>query len=111
LAVADTRESESRYRGVVEDQTDLICRFTADGTLVFVNEAYCRFQAKTRKQLLGTNFFHGLTEGDREIPLQQFARLTPAEPTQAFDSKLALGNGKLIWQQCKVRALFDQVDH
>ncbi len=26
---------------------------------------------------------------------------------QAFDSKLLLGGGKLLWQQCTVRALFD----
>ncbi len=108
VAVRRTRESECRYRGVVEDQTDLICRFTPDGTLVFVNQAYCRFQGKTRQQLLGTSFFPTLAEQDREIPLQQFARLTPSDPIQAFDSKLLLGNGKLVWQQCAVRALFDE---
>src|ERR1035438_7093885 len=34
-------ESEKRLRTVVEDQTDLICRFKPDGTLSFVNRAYC----------------------------------------------------------------------
>ena len=40
---ADTalRESERRYRNVVEDQTEFISRFLPDGTHVFVNEAYC----------------------------------------------------------------------
>ncbi len=108
VAVRDTIESEKRYRGVVEDQTDLICRFRTDGTLIFVNQAYCRFQGKTREQLLGSNFFPSLSEQDREIPLHHFAQLTQAEPMQAFDSKLLLGNGKLFWQQCTVRALFDE---
>ena len=108
VAVRRTMESEKRYRGVVEDQSDLICRFLPDGKLVFVNQAYCRFQAKTREQLVGTNFFPTLTAQDREIPLQQFARMTPAEPMQAFDSKMLLGNGRLLWQQCTVRALFDE---
>ena len=31
--------SEARYRAIVEDQTELICRFLPDGTLTFVNEA------------------------------------------------------------------------
>jgi PAS domain S-box-containing protein len=109
VAVRDTRESERRYRAVVEDQTDLICRFRPDGTLTFVNEAYCRFHGRTREQLLSSNFFPALSEPDREIPLKQFARLTPAEPMQAFDNKLLLGEGKQLWQQCTVRALFD--DH
>src|SRR5580704_19486772 len=106
VAMRKTAESEQRYRAVVEDQTDLICRFRPDGTLVFVNQAFCRFHGKTREQLLGSNFFPTLMEQDREIPLLQFNKLTPDEPMQAFDNKLLLGNGRLLWQQCTVRALF-----
>jgi hypothetical protein len=111
VAMRKTEESEKRYRGVVEDQTDLICRFRPDGTLVFVNEAYCRFHDRTREQLLGSNFFPSMSVPDREIPLQQFARLTQAEPIQAFDNKLLLGDGRLLWQQCTARALFDDGGH
>ena len=107
IALSDTHESEKRYRGVVEDQTDLVCRFGTDGRLVFVNQAYCRFHGKTREQLIGTSFFPSLSELDREIPMQQFCSLTQADPIQAYDSKTLLGNGKLVWQQCTVRALFD----
>ena len=39
----ELRLSEERYRNVVEDQTEFICRFTPDGMLTFVNEAYCRY--------------------------------------------------------------------
>jgi two-component system cell cycle sensor histidine kinase/response regulator CckA len=108
VAVRNTAESEQRYRAVVEDQTDLIGRFSPDGALVFVNQAYCRFYGKTREQLLGSNFFPSLMEQDRDIPLQQFARLTPAQPMQSFDSKLRLGGGRILWQQCTVRALFGE---
>jgi two-component system, cell cycle sensor histidine kinase and response regulator CckA len=107
IAVRDTLESEKRYRGVVEDQTDLVCRFRPDGRLLFVNQAYCRFHGKSREQMIGTSFFPTLSEQDREIPMQEFRGLTPAEPIQAYDSKILLGNGKLVWQQCTVRALFD----
>jgi len=108
IAVRQTEESEKRYRGVVEDQSDLVCRFLPDGTLVFVNQAYCRFHGKTRGQLIGSNFFPSLMEQDREIPLQEFARMTPQEPMQSFDNKLLLDHGRLLWQQCTVRALFDE---
>ena len=106
-AVRATFESERRYRGVVEDQTDQICRFKPDGTLVFVNQAYCRFHGESREKLIGSNFFPTLPEQDREIPLGEFARLTPSTPIQTFDNKVVLGTGKFIWQQCMVRALFD----
>lgn len=44
---------EASYRGVVEDQIDLICRYRADGKLTFVNAAYAKFYGKRRAQLLG----------------------------------------------------------
>ena len=106
-AVRDTRESEKRYRGVVEDQTDLVCRFGPNGRLLFVNQAYCRFYGKKREQLIGSSFFPTLSEQDAEIPMQRFRSLTPEDPIQAYDSKILLGNGRLVWQQCTVRALFD----
>jgi len=43
---------EASYRGVVEDQSDLICRYTPDGKLTFVNGAYSRFLARKRLELL-----------------------------------------------------------
>ena len=47
---------EASYRGIVEDQFDLICRYKPDGTLTFVNGAYCRFYGKKRSELIGQPF-------------------------------------------------------
>ena len=109
-ALRGTIESEARYRGVVEDQTDLISRFTPDGTVVFVNQAYCRFYGEPREKLVGRSFFQSLPEQDRQIPLAEFARLTPANPIRTYDNKVVLRPGQFIWQQCTVRALFDSED-
>jgi two-component system cell cycle sensor histidine kinase/response regulator CckA len=106
-AIRATIESEKRYRGVVEDQTDLICRFKPDGILVFVNQAYCRFHGRKKEELIGTSFFANIPEQDREIPLGEFSRLSVAKPLQSFDNRLLLDDGQFIWQQCTVRALFD----
>jgi PAS domain-containing protein len=47
------RESEARYRTVVEDQTEFIARMDLDGTITFVNESYCRLLNKTSDELIG----------------------------------------------------------
>ena len=47
------RLSEARCRAVVEDQTELICRFEPDGTLIFVNEAYCRYCGMRSEEMIG----------------------------------------------------------
>jgi PAS domain S-box-containing protein len=47
---------EASYRGIVEDQTDLICRYRGDGRLTFVNAAYQRFFGQKRQELIGQPF-------------------------------------------------------
>lgn len=51
------RESEERYREVVESQTDLVLRFLPDATITFVNKAGCVFFGKNREALIGRNLF------------------------------------------------------
>ncbi|HEV2393107.1 MAG TPA: MASE1 domain-containing protein [Verrucomicrobiae bacterium] len=98
--------SEKRFRAVVEDQTDLICRFTPDGALTFVNGAYCRFRGKTREQLLGSNFFHTLSSQDADVPLSHFNSLPKEKPVITFDHRLTGPDSQVTWQQYTVRRLF-----
>lgn len=44
---------EASYRGIVEDQVDLICRYRPDGRLTFVNSAYARAFGRKRNELIG----------------------------------------------------------
>jgi PAS domain S-box-containing protein len=99
-------ESEKRLRAVVEDQTDLICRFKPDGTLSFVNRAYCQFHGKRKEELLGANFLHTLPVEDISIPLSWFEALPPEQPVVSFDHRVAGIDGLMVWQQYSVRRLF-----
>ena len=74
------RRSERRYRGIVEDQTELICRYQADTTLTFVNEAYARDRDRSIAELLGTRFIDVIPEEDRELTLRMIGSLAPENP-------------------------------
>jgi PAS domain S-box-containing protein len=101
-------ESEKRFRAVVEDQTDLICRFKPDGLLTFVNEAFCRFHGKGSGELIGSNFFQTLSVEDAAVPLSYINSLPAAEPVVSFDHRLH-GPDKLeVWHQYRVRRLFGE---
>jgi len=66
-AQLELRKSEERYRAVVEDQTELICRFYPDGSLTFANEAFYRYIANGKENLIGRNLFVLIPEIEEEI--------------------------------------------
>jgi PAS domain S-box-containing protein len=101
-------ESERRFRAVVEDQTDLICRFRPDGLLTFVNEAFCRFHGKTSAELIGTNFFQTLSQEDAAVPLSYINSLPADEPVVSFDHRLRSREDQVVWHQYRVRRLFEE---
>jgi integral membrane sensor domain MASE1 len=67
-AIRDLAISESRYRGVLDDQTEMVWRFTEEGTLTFVNDAYCKFHGKTKEELIGTKYLPMLSAEERDRP-------------------------------------------
>jgi PAS domain S-box-containing protein len=103
-------ESEKRFRAVVEDQTDLICRFKPDGLLTFVNDTFCRFHAKSRAELIGTNFFQTLSEEDAAVPLSYINSLPADEPVVSFDHRLHSPDDRVVWHQYRIRRLFQKKD-
>ncbi|MBP1929959.1 PAS domain S-box-containing protein [Methanolinea mesophila] len=101
------RESEQRYRNVVEDQTEFICRFLPDGTHVFVNEAYCRCFGKSREEVIGHRFIPGIPAGEG-MPIREHLRsLTPENPVAAISHRVILPDGTVQWQRWSDRAIFD----
>lgn len=104
----DLRQSESRYRGIVEDQTELICRFLLDGTLTFVNEAFCRYFDRSRSQLVGRSFLAKTSEDSRRLFLETISRLNHTNPVTTLTYQMVLPGGLTRWQQWTIRAIFDE---
>jgi len=101
------QESETRYRNVIEDQTEFISRFLPDGTHVFVNEAYCRYFKKERAEILGKKFRPVIPVDDQEFVRQSFLSLTKEHPVHTIDHRIIGPEGKIRWQQWSDRAIFD----
>ncbi|GBC61097.1 sigma-54-dependent Fis family transcriptional re gulator [Desulfonema ishimotonii] len=102
---AALRESEQRYRAVVEDQTELIRRFRPDGTLTFVNDACCRYFGKTREEMVGQNFLDMLPEEDREKMKIRLASMTPRRCVKTTEHRVIDRNGEIRWQRRTDRAI------
>jgi PAS domain S-box-containing protein len=100
-------ESEQRYRNVIEDQTEFICRFLPDGTHVFVNDAYCRHFGMPPEEIIGHRFRPKIPIGDRDDVKRFFASLTPDHPIDVIEHRIIMPDGSLRWQRWSDRAIFD----
>ncbi len=106
----ELKRSETRYRAIVQDQTDLVCRFLPDGTLTFVNQAYCRYFSKTESELVGISLpFLPATE--QQSFQESLARITPTQPVVVIEHASFSADGSIRWQQWFDRALFDEHGH
>ncbi len=99
--------SEARYRAIVEDQTELICRWLPDGTLTFVNEAYCRYFGRTREDLIGKTFMPLIPEEDRAPVEAHTASLGRERPMATSEHRVILPDGHLRWQHWTDRVIMD----
>jgi PAS domain S-box-containing protein len=100
-------ESERRYRNIVEDQTEFICRFLPDGTHVFVNDAYCRYFNKTREELVGTKYKPEMLKEDQALVSRQMASLTKEHPVDTNTQRIIAPDGTIRWQRWSTRAFFN----
>jgi PAS domain S-box-containing protein len=101
------RSSESRYRAIIEDQTELVCRLTPEGTLTFVNGAYAQYLGRSAEDLVGGHPLLMVDPEDRERVAQALESLGPDRPMVTIENRGLDGAGELRWTQWIVRALAD----
>ncbi len=104
------RESESRYRAIVEDQTELITRFQADGTVTFANEAYRRYYGIDISEIIGKDVFPPSWTGPRNKFKQLVSHLNQDTPSGKFEYSFETQRGTTRWLQWTIRALYDNRD-
>jgi PAS domain S-box-containing protein len=102
--------SEKRYRDVVEDQTELICRFLPDGRLTFVNEAYCNYFRLNRKEIIGKQHSVILPSDDARLMKKHLAALTPENPVAWISHRIVKPSGEMCWHRWSDRAIYDEND-
>ncbi len=102
----ELKRSESRLRAVVEDQTEFICRFTPDGRLTFVNEAYLHYFGLDRTRCLAQSHHVLLPPEDARLMKNHLASLTRENPVATIDHRIIMPSGEIRWQRWNDRAIF-----
>lgn len=93
-----------------ETQVELMCRYSPDLKLTFVNNVYCWYFNKHRADLIGLElpFVH---KDDVERVKTHFSSLSPKNPAGAIEYRVEKANGNVYWQQWITQATFDNQGH
>jgi PAS domain S-box-containing protein len=94
----ELREAEERARSLFESQGDLIVLRDGEGSITFVNDAYCNLAKQPRSALIGSDFtFTVLEQGDAALE---------TSGTRVHDQKIetALGARWIAWREGLVRS-------
>ncbi|MCB1775842.1 MAG: PAS domain S-box protein, partial [Candidatus Competibacteraceae bacterium] len=88
------RESEQKYRFLVENQTDLVVKVDRGGRFLFVSSSYCELFGKTEDELLGKTFLPLVHEEDRGVTLMAMEALTRPPHTCYLEQRAITAHGR-----------------
>jgi PAS domain S-box-containing protein len=94
----DLKHSEARYRSIVDNQIEMICRYTSDGTLTFVNQAYAE-KFGHNQNLIGKRFIQFIPEENRGNILQYIQQIFEGTIIPRPIEQQNLVNGEWKWHE------------
>jgi len=100
------RLSEARYRGIVESQVEMICRWKPDRTLSFANEAYCRFYGRSPDELKGQKVPQSVYGPDAELVNRHLEHLIAGKSPAEIEHRIAVDN-IIYWIRWTDHVIFD----
>lgn len=100
----ELRESEERYRGLIDVQDDLMLRRSLDGNISFVNGAAIRAFGKSADDLVGTRFQPEILAHEQDTQKSSNTD-SPSLQEQSYDQKIDTETGPrwISWQDFAVR--------
>ena len=96
----------ARYRAVVEDQTELICRFDPNFKTTFVNKAFCCYFKSCHSELLRAPFMICAGRTIRKRLKKAITALDKNNPVTTLDLPIYSMQKKICWIQWSIRAIY-----
>jgi PAS domain S-box-containing protein len=101
------RQSEERYRSIVNDQTEMIARLDPNGVITFANESFSHYFTDILglDEVIGASMFEIMPARVRPAVHRFLQSLTPERPFGEFEHGVPNGSDEKRWQHWSVRAL------
>ncbi|HET6460011.1 MAG TPA: PAS domain S-box protein [Syntrophales bacterium] len=107
-AEAALRDSEERYRHIVEDSVEFIVRADVDGIITFVNRALCHHLNMERKEFLGKKVMDFIPKEERKALSKFSSSITSQNPVAKIEQRVIMPTGDIRWQLWTVSAIYSR---
>ncbi|MFL1419776.1 PAS domain-containing protein [Pseudomonas fildesensis] len=107
-AAEQIKQSEERYRLLVEDSPAMICRYRPDLTLTFGNTPLANYLECRPAQLPGLHLGDWLSDEQRQAFVHRISQLTPEFPVSTAEISLQLPGREHAWWVWSDRGVFDE---
>ncbi|QZD71885.1 ATP-binding protein [Pseudomonas sp. 3-2] len=108
LAAEQVRQSEERYRILVEDSPAMICRYRPDLILTFGNRPLATYLECAPEALAGVDLGSWMSDVQRAAFVERLAQLTPQSPVSTAEINLQLPGREHAWWVWSDRGVFDE---
>jgi PAS domain S-box-containing protein len=106
LRQAALRESQAKYRLLVENQNDLVVQFDREGRFQYVSPSYCQVFGKTEQELLGGDSLPEVHAEDREVSARSLASLSDP-PHHSYHEQRVMTRDGWRWLAWSNRAVLN----
>ncbi|NOR45027.1 MAG: response regulator [Candidatus Delongbacteria bacterium] len=100
------RESRRLYRAIIKDITSIICRFDAEGKILFFNRTAVNLFREEKRQLKNSIIYDLFFKGDGVKIRKIVAKLCVEDPITNFEQSVKIP-GNEVWYYWTVRAIFN----
>lgn len=106
-SLIDRKKSESHYKAIIDDQTELICRISPDGIINFTNSNFNKYYENKNKNLNGYDW-HFLIPSDIRYQIDdRLMNISPENPHFNLEFRDSGKNGEdCHWLSCIIRGIF-----
>ncbi len=107
------KESEERYRMLIENQNEFIVKVNVSGKFQYVSPSYCTLFGKSEKELLGLSFRTLIHPLDYDISLKEFENLNIYPHTAFIEHRIITPDGLkwLAWSFKSVKNQDNSIDY
>ncbi len=104
---SELQEREALLSAIVNSRVDLICRYTPDTVLTFVNDAYCHFVGRSREELIGNSFLPMVPEYEHADILARVEEVIFKREPESRERPIMVAGKGTRWVQWVDQAVVD----